>query len=56
MQRRKVVLPEPDGPMMQTTSPGITSSVTSASACSLPKRFPTFTAETIGAFIAWRSS
>ncbi len=37
MQRMKVVLPEPDGPMMQTVSPFETSSETPLSTSSLPK-------------------
>ena len=38
MQRMKVVLPEPDGPMMQTVSPFVTSSETPFSTSSRPKR------------------
>src|SRR5438552_988123 len=52
MQRRKVVLPDPEGPMMQTTSAGITWSVTSISAGWLPKLFPTLIAEITAPVIA----
>jgi len=48
MQRMKVVLPEPEGPMMQTVSPGSTSSVTPLSTSSRPKRLTTSSAWTIG--------
>src|SRR5690242_8077844 len=37
MQRSSVDLPAPDGPMMQTTSPRRTSTVTSRSTCRRPK-------------------
>src|SRR4051812_21485101 len=47
MQRKKVLLPEPEGPMMQDTSPRGTSSETPASACSAPKYLCTSTAATI---------
>src|SRR5713101_1461566 len=38
MQRRRVVLPEPLGPITTTTSPGATESDTSRSTCTRPKR------------------
>src|SRR3954454_949820 len=47
MQRRNVLLPEPEGPMMHRTSPRGTSSETPASACSAPKYLCTSTAATI---------
>src|SRR3954451_16866878 len=47
MQRRNVLLPEPEGPMMHDTSPRGTSSETPASACSAPKYLCTSTAVTI---------
>jgi hypothetical protein len=40
-RRRNVVFPEPEGAMMQTTSPASTSKVTFSRARTLPKRFPT---------------
>ena len=49
MQRRNVVLPEPDGPMMQTTSPRATSSDTLRRQWMRPKYFSTSSALTIGA-------
>ena len=53
MQRRNVVFPEPDGPMMQTTSPRLTSSETPQSTRLRPKYFSTSSALTIGApFVA----
>jgi hypothetical protein len=51
MHRKRVVLPEPDGPMTQTTSLGITSSVTSSSALTDPKDLPTRTADTSGVIV-----
>lgn len=39
MQRRSVDLPEPDGPMMQTTSPFSTEKETSWMTSSVPKDF-----------------
>src|SRR5215207_1569652 len=47
MQRRNVLLPEPEGPMMHDTSPRATSSETPASACSASKYLCTSTAATI---------
>src|SRR4051794_13963667 len=44
MQRMKVVLPEPDGPMMQTVSPFVISSETPFSTSSRPKLLCTFSA------------
>src|SRR6266404_962337 len=38
MQRRRVVLPEPLGPITTTTSPGATASETSRSTSTAPKR------------------
>src|SRR6202042_1630785 len=56
MHRRNVVFPDPDGPMMQTTSPASTSKVTSSRAWTAPKRFPTLTADTRWLVISlWRS-
>src|SRR3989304_2071619 len=52
MQRRKVVLPEPLGPMMTTTSPRATSMSTPRSTSSRPKRLWTSTARTIDSAIA----
>src|SRR3972149_2010259 len=52
MQRRKVVLPEPLGPMRTTTSPRATSIETPRSTSSRPKRFWTSTARTIDSDIA----
>src|SRR5215217_6617794 len=49
MQRSIVVLPEPLGPMLQTTSPVWTSRSTPRSTCSLPKYFCTWAIRTIGA-------
>ena len=51
MQRRKVDLPEPDGPSMHMTSPGCTSSETPFSTSSRPKRLCTDSALTIGSLI-----
>src|ERR1700729_2563946 len=56
MHRRNVVFPDPDGPMMQTTSPASTSKVTSSRALMLPKRFPTLTADTRWLVISLRRS
>src|SRR5204862_601473 len=47
MQRRKVLLPEPDGPTMQRTSLRSSASETPASAVNLPKRWTTSVAMTI---------
>src|SRR3989304_5928448 len=52
MQRRNVVLPEPLGPMMTTTSPCATSIVTPRSTSSRPKRLWTSTARNMGSAIA----
>ena len=51
MQRRKVDLPEPEGPRMQTTSPGCTSSSMPFSTSRRPKRLWTLSALTIGSLI-----
>src|SRR5262245_18897425 len=48
MQRRNVDLPEPDGPMMQVTSPGWTSSDTPLRTSRRPKDLCTPSALTIG--------
>src|SRR5436309_14014830 len=50
-QRMKVVFPDPDGPMMQTTSRGWTSSETPFSTSSRPKRLTTFSALMTGPFV-----
>src|SRR3990172_11064457 len=52
MQRRKVVLPEPLGPMTTTTSPRATSMSTPRSTSSRPKRLWTSTARNIESAIA----
>src|SRR3989337_803298 len=52
MQRRKVVLPEPLGPMMTTASPRATSIETPRSTSSRPKRLWTSTARNMGSAIA----
>ena len=49
MQRRKVDLPEPDGPMMQATSPGCTTMSTPRSTSVEPKLLCTPSASTMGA-------
>ena len=54
MQRRKVDFPDPEGPIMQTTSPGSTSSETPLRTSSWPKRLRTASALTIGGLIAHR--
>src|SRR5512138_1100940 len=41
MARSRVLLPEPEGPMMTTFSPGATERETSSRARSAPKRFTT---------------
>ena len=38
MQRSSVLFPDPDGPMMHTTSPSATAQVTSRSTSRRPKR------------------
>ena len=48
MQRISVDLPEPDGPMMQMTSPFMTSSVTPFSTSRSPKDLCTSLIDTIG--------
>ena len=48
MQRISVDLPEPDGPMMQITSPFMTSSETPFSTSRSPKDLCTSLIETIG--------
>src|SRR3989442_12442752 len=51
MQRRKVLLPEPDGPIMHITSLGLTSRSTPRSTSSLPKFLCTASALTIGMLV-----
>src|SRR5438270_7664100 len=51
MQRRKVLFPEPDGPIMHITSRGLTSRSMPRSTSSLPKFFCTASALTIGALL-----
>src|SRR5438128_1911886 len=48
-QRRNVDLPPPEGPMITTTSPRLTSRLTPLSTSALWKRLQTSTARTIGA-------
>ena len=48
MQRSSVVLPEPDGPSTQSTSPFGTSSVIPLSTSTRPKRLCTASVRTIG--------
>src|SRR6218665_2338183 len=48
MQRRKVLLPEPDGPMTHSTSPAGISTVMPLSAWNAPKLLHTSTARTMG--------
>src|SRR3990172_4258537 len=50
-QRKKVLLPEPDGPITAMTSPLSTSSETPLSTSTGPKRLCTSTARIIGLFI-----
>src|SRR5450830_47811 len=50
-QRRKVLLPDPEGPMTASTSPLSTSSETPLSTSTGPKRLCTSTARIIGLFI-----
>src|SRR6478735_1323795 len=52
MQRRNVLLPEPEGPMMQVTSPRETASETSFSAANVPKTLLTPAARTISFMMA----
>src|SRR5689334_15599351 len=52
MQRRIVLLPEPEGPMMQVTSPRETESETSLSAANVPKTLLTPAARTIAFMMA----
>src|ERR671939_63923 len=48
MQRSRVVLPEPLGPITTTTSPGATDSDTSRSTCRPPKRLLMLETSSIG--------
>src|SRR4051794_38752949 len=52
MQRQSVDLPEPEGPMMTTTSPRATSRSMSNSTCRLPNRLFTFSTSTSGSVAA----
>src|SRR5207247_8541888 len=53
MQRKKVDFPEPEGPIMQTTSPVSTSSETPLSTSRRPKRLRTTSALTIRVLIVF---
>src|SRR6056297_651932 len=48
---KRVVLPDPDGPMTQTTSPAFTSSVTSRRTGTVPKLLPSASAAMRGAAV-----
>ena len=49
MMRRKVVLPQPEGPTTEMNSPRSTSRLTSCSACSSLKVFPRWEILSFGA-------
>src|SRR5215217_2594532 len=52
MRRRKVDLPEPEGPTRHSTSPGMTRSEIDFSTSLVPKDFETPTASTMGVTVA----
>src|SRR5579859_1530847 len=51
MQRRNVLFPEPDGPMMHSTSLGATSRLIPRSTCSRPKLLWTASARTMAVLL-----
>ena len=51
MQRSSVDLPEPDAPMMHTTSPRLTSRSMPLSTCRSPKDFPSCSILMMGSFV-----
>src|ERR1035441_4199004 len=51
MQRRKVLLPEPEGPMRQRTSPGLTTRSMPLRTSRRPKDLWTWVARTIGSLM-----